>query len=430
MGPHPALRLAAAAAPGAVAEPQPASAGSAQALLAGPWGASASSEPTRILLTPTTEPATSQTVSWTVPGRMSGQVVQYRQPGAPKRSVRAELRPATSARYSGTSKPRYAATMRGLSPGRVHEYRIVTAAGSTPWRRFTTAQAGTSPVTLIGLGDTQVDARGVPRTTIRRALADAPGASMVLLTGDVVDRPNRSSQWGDLFAAMGGAARTTNWVVAIGNHEQCILISCSANRAEASRSYFDWPTNGFPRQGQTWFYVDYQGVRIVVLDSFGGQMVQQAAFLDRALSTNPNRWSIVLMHAPPFATRPGRSNPEVRRRWLPVIEAHDVDLVLAGHDHSYARGHRVGSKTVYAVSVSGAKYYPAVGTDWTANGASRDVWAVQTATYQVIRISGDTLSYRAVVTDRGPGSTSPVGLGRVLDKFTIVKGASGAKTIR
>ncbi|MGB8021354.1 MAG: metallophosphoesterase family protein [Candidatus Nanopelagicales bacterium] len=422
------IRSAAAGGPAAVAAPV---AGSVvRAMLASPWARGSSGNPTRILLTPTADPATSQTVSWTLPAKMSGQVVQYRLPGQSKRSVRAKLRAVTSVRFSGTAKPRYAATMKRLAPGTVYEYRIVTPTGSTPWRRFTTARTGRAPVALIGLGDTQVDNRGVPATTIRRAFADVPGASLVLQAGDVVDRPYRNSQWGDLFAAMGTAARTANWVFAIGNHEQCILIRCSSNRAEAFRSYFDWPTNGFPEQGETWYHIDYQGVRIVVLDSFGGQMARQASFLDRALATNPNRWSIVVMHAPPFATRPGRSNPEVRRWWLPIIEAHEVDLVLAGHDHSYARGHRAGASTVYAVSVSGQKYYPAVGTDWAANRATRDVWAAQTATYQVITISGDTLAYRAVVTDRGSGSTSPVGVGGVLDRFTIVKRASGAKVVR
>jgi 3',5'-cyclic AMP phosphodiesterase CpdA len=387
--------------------------------------------PSRILLTPTADPATSQVVSWTMPRRMAGQRVRFRVAGADvARSVPAVRRPATSTSHSGTRAPRYRAILRGLRPGTRYEYRIVTRAHRTPWRSFTTADPSSDEVTLIGLGDTQVDNRGVPRATIRRALADAPDADLVLQAGDVVNLPTRGSEWSALFAAMGNSARTRNWVVSIGNHEQCVLITCSSNRAEAFRSYFDWPTNGFPGQGETWFYTDHQGVRIVVLDSFGGRMAEQAAFLDAALASNRQPWSIVLMHAPPFAASPGRTNADVRRLWLPILEARNVDLVLTGHDHSYARGHLTPGGPVYVTSVSGPKYYAATDADWRAHGATRVAWAARTSTYQVIRISGDTLRYRAVVSHRASGSTSSAGVGEVLDRFTITGTADGGRVVR
>jgi Calcineurin-like phosphoesterase/Purple acid Phosphatase, N-terminal domain len=390
-----------------------------------------SSKPSRILLTPTADPATSQRVSWTMTSRTTAQKVQYRVHGEAAKSVRARRGPATSVKNSGSARPRYWAVLTGLSPGTPYEYRIVTPRGSSTWRTFTTADPAAPSLTMIGLGDTQVDNRGVPRRTVRRALADAPGAQLVLQAGDVVDRPYKGSQWADLFTAMGSAARTRNWVVAIGNHEQCVLVlKCRSKEAQAFRSYFDWPDNGFPEQGETWFHVDYQGVRIVVLDSFGGRMAEQAAFLDKALAENPTKWSIVLMHAPPFATQPGRTNAEVRDLWLPIIERHNVDLVLSGHDHSYVRGYRTINGPVFAVSVSGPKYYEVTDADWVANGARRVIWAAATSTYQVITIAGDTLTYKAVVTDRGTGSTSPFGPGGVLDQFEIVKSADGAKVVR
>ena len=107
-----------------------------------------------------------------------------------------------------------------------------------------------------------------------------------------------------------------------------------------------------------------------------------------------------------------------------------MDLVLSGHDHSYARGSRTPNGPVFAVSVSGPKYYEVTDADWTLNGATRTAWAAATSTYQVITIAGDTLSYKAVVTHRGAGSTSPFGPGGVLDQFTIVKSPKGAKLVQ
>ena len=386
--------------------------------------------PSKILLTPTADLATSQEVSWTMPYRVKGQRVQFRIAGQPIQSAKAARRPATKKKTAGSALPRYEATLTGLTPATTYRYRVVTRIGSSPWRSFTTANPAAPITTLIALGDTQVDNRGVPKRTLKRALTDAPAASLVLQAGDVVNNPTKAKQWDDLLAAIGDSGRTRNWVVSIGNHEQCVLITCESNAGEGFRSYFDGVENGFPAQGQTWYAMDYQGIRIVVLDSFGGRIAEQALFLDQALATNPNRWSIVLMHAPPFASRPERSNPEIVAQWLPIIEARNVDLVLTGHDHSYARGYyRKANGPVFATSVSGPKYYDVTDADWAANKARRVVWAAQTSTYQVITVAGDQLQYRAVVSARGSNSTSPFGPGGVLDQFTIDK-SSGSKVVR
>ena len=396
-----------------------------------PSAGNSTATPSRILLTPTTTPATSQRVSWTMPRRQAGQRVQYRKSGGAIHTVAATRGPATSAYYSGSSRPRYAATLTGLVADTSYQYRIVTKRAKTAWRSFTTAGGAGEPTTIVALGDTQVANRGVPRATIRAALAAEPDADLLLQAGDGVDRPYLDSQWADLFAAIGSAGRTRNWVASIGNHEQCVLLTkCRSKQGQAFRSYFDWPSNGFPRQGQTWFWLDYQDVRIVVLDTFGGRLADQARFLDEALASNPNRWSIVLMHTPPFATRPGRTNDEVRATLLPIVEARGVDLVLTGHDHSYARGQRSADGTVFAVSVSGPKYYPWTDADWVAHGADRQVWAGQTSTYQAIRIDGDRLDYRAVVTAKGVDSTTALPIGGVLDHFTITKKADGDRVVR
>jgi hypothetical protein len=85
-----------------------------------------------------------------------------------------------------------------------------------------------------------------------------------------------------------------------------------------------------------------------------------------------------------------------------------VDLVLNGHDHTYARGHvpvRTSDKegttelgTVYVTSVSGPKQY---GLDrkqiqaYKADGYRSDKTAEQTQFFQVITIKDNTLSYIA-----------------------------------
>ena len=99
----------------------------------------------------------------------------------------------------------------------------------------------------------------------------------------------------------------------------------------------------------------------------------------------------------------------MRAAWLPVFQRNDIDLVLMGHDHTYARGFVNADATetpgittgpVYAVSVAGPKYYDQQPEDdnvWTRNGATQVVRAGHTSTFQGITVSGNTLRYESIV---------------------------------
>ena len=381
----------------------------------------------RLILTPTTDPATSQTITWSQQAGEGAPSLTFAAEGAGSSSVRSVRRPATSVRFSGTTEPRYTATLTGLRPATTYTYWISGSPGESEKHRFTTASPGMPQDgwRLLAFGDTQLENATTVKRIIDAARTDVPDAALAVQVGDVVNEPTDDNQWRDMFRALGELAPTRNWLVSIGNHEQCVLVDCESNDAEAFRSYFNWPDNGHPDQGETWFSVDYQGVRFVILDPFGGELDQQAEFLEARLATNPNAWTIVVEHAPPYAPRPGRPNPQVREKWGSIIEQYDVDLVLSGHDHSYARGSLTSNGPVYVVSVSGPKFYPASEDDWVDNGADLAVAAEGTPTYQVITIDEDQMHYRAVVVDGvGDASTAP-GTGETLDEFTIRKDSDG-----
>lgn len=387
--------------------------------------------PNKIILTPAADPMTAQTVSWTTP-QAAKQYVEFAslsagQP-AEARRVTAVRRARTSARYTGTTMPRYTATLSGLRPDTSYRYRIVTPRARSTWATFRTAAGSDDDWSLLELGDGQKGLAGVSRQVAARALAADPAAELVISTGDVVNNPQKSTEWRDLFALMGSSARTRNWLVSIGNHEQCVLTSCSSGNAQAFRSYFKWPRNGIPGQGATWYYTDFQGVRFVVLDVFGPDLDEQVKFLDRALGESQQRWSVVVMHASPFAGTPVRRNPLVAQKILPIITKHNVDLVLTGHDHSYARGYVTKGATMFAISTSGPKFYPSSDEDWVDHGATRVAGVAETATFQQIRFVGEELRYRSIVAYKGAGTSTALAVGDTLDEFTITKRADGSKT--
>ena len=174
------------------------------------------------------------------------------------------------------------------------------------------------------------------------------------------------------------------------------------------RPQFSFPVQNLPddRLKETVYYIDYQGVRIISLDS-NIAIQEQVSWLTGALEKNPNKWTIVTFHHPIFSPASDRDNPVLREFWKPVLDDYKIDLVLSGHDHIYARtGHIdiTGIKniptgyqqaydpeigTVYVVSVSGPKMYE------VTKGQYAKRFAENTQLYQIIDVDGDTLRFRA-----------------------------------
>ena len=130
----------------------------------------------------------------------------------------------------------------------------------------------------------------------------------------------------------------------------------------------------------------------------------QVPWIESVLGDNPNRWTVVTFHHPIYSPARDRDNPKLRDLWQPLFDRYKVDLVLQGHDHTYARtGPRVfenvaaGSThrddeggTVYVVSVSGPKMYDLTKGDDRMRRSAED-----TQLYQIITVDGDTLRYEA-----------------------------------
>ncbi|MBL9204068.1 MAG: fibronectin type III domain-containing protein [Opitutaceae bacterium] len=187
---------------------------------------------------------------------------------------------------------------------------------------------------------------------------------------------------------------------------------------------FALPRNGPAGLEETVYFIDYQGARIISLNSNERQS-EQVPWLRKVLSENRQRWTIITFHHPIFSPAKGRDNAELRAAWKPLFDEFKVDLVLTGHDHTYARSGDVSGRmsvgtlnvpqgytqaydpaigTVYVVSVSGPKMYD----------LTNDSWAVRTAEdtqlFQIITVDGPELRYLARTATN-----------RLYDQFTLIK---------
>lgn len=160
----------------------------------------------------------------------------------------------------------------------------------------------------------------------------------------------------------------------------------------------------------------YNDLQLFLLDSNREffYLWSQKEWLEKELQTSDARWKIVVLHHPLYSVKGKYNNLAQKTIFNSLIQKYNVDLVLQGHEHAYARmtlHDEQGSATppVYTVSHCSPKSYRI-----TFNQRF-DKYGIESRYYQYIRIHGDTLSM----------STYEVPAGNLYDSLDIVK--SGVK---
>lgn len=310
-----------------------------------------------------------------------------------------------------------------LQPATMYAYRVGDGEKNwSEWFQFRTAADATEPFSFVYFGDAQNEVRSLWSRVIREANQHAPRAAFMLHAGDLINEDDSDGEWGEWFGAPGWLNGMIPVVATPGNHEY-------DDDGRLSRHWvpqFAFPMNGPSGLEETVYWFDYQGARIISLNS-NERIEEQCSWLKSVLADSKRpKWTIVTFHHPIFSASKDRDNPDVRAAWRPILEEHGVDLVLQGHDHSYARtglgppkdsnvveGVRAkSSNTVYVVSVSGPKMYYLQGR-WQFQ---REASGVQL--FQVVRVAPAKISYEA-----------RLATGELYDAFTLAKDEQRQSTL-
>jgi hypothetical protein len=150
-----------------------------------------------------------------------------------------------------------------------------------------------------------------------------------------------------VFDVYPGILRNTVVWPTLGNHD-----GHTADSATETGPYYSIFT--LPRQGEAggvasgseaYYSFDYGNIHFVCLDSYETSRLPGSAMLtwleDDLAGTNAD-WTIAFWHHPPYSKGSHDSDTstelvQMRANVLPILEAYGVDLVLAGHSHSYER---------------------------------------------------------------------------------------------
>ncbi|WP_152052406.1 purple acid phosphatase family protein [Tautonia marina] len=377
--------------------------------------------PDRIILTFTGDPATSQAVTWRTDATVETAIAEIALADhGPQFVDRAETVEATSTPLTtDLNEARFhSVVFEGLEPKTTYAYRVGDGVNWSEWAHFTTASDEAEPFSFIYFGDAQNNLKSLWSRVIRGAYSEAPKARFIVHAGDLINRGDRDAEWGEWFYAGGWVNAMVPSLPTPGNHEYSRSGDGPRGLSAHWRPTFALPEHGPEGLEESVYFIDYQGVRIISLNS-NERQEEQVPWLEQVLAENPNRWTIVTFHHPIYSAARNRDNPTIRNLWQPIFDKYAVDLVLQGHDHAYGRsGLVVGdqnvptgaaarddSGTVYVVSVSGPKMYDLTqAQDWMKRKAE------DTQLYQIIHLHGDRLTYEA----RTP-------LGALYDAFELVK---------
>jgi 3',5'-cyclic AMP phosphodiesterase CpdA len=309
-----------------------------------------------------------------------------------------------------------------LQPETKYSYRVGDGKNWSEWFQFETSAATAKQFSFIYLGDVQNDIKSLGSRALRQAYSHFPDADFMLFAGDIVSTSNEA-YWNEFFYAGGWIFGTIPSIVTPGNHE----FDKKDDQRVFSKHWnqiYQMPENGpGDKYRNRDYYLDYQGVRFVSLDSPSlGYYPEDSAlvinWLEKTLASNPNRWTVVFTHYPVYSCSQGRNNETYRNTVQPILEKYNVDLVLAGHDHTYCRGFNTDhvmikgkNPPLYVVSVSGPKMYGLNTSFWSDRVAS------STQLYQHISVNDNQLEYKSFDVN-----------GDLYDHFLISKNKKGINT--
>ena len=253
-------------------------------------------------------------------------------------------------------------------------------------------------------------------------MQNAGGYDFVLNAGDMADNGDNFSQWGwALNENLAFFANTSTFNTA-GNHED------GGGKLDDFYNYGDMAPATQDSDSGLYYSFDYATAHVIVLntndaDATNGLSTAQFDWLKADLEANKDaKWIFVLMHKSLYSGGSHSFDGDVeamRAQLVPVFYEYGVDLVLAGHDHTYTvtecldgEGNAVARATAnggvitmnadgdgvmyVTLGTIGTKFYEYVSNSEIEGkfSAENSILATLTAqTFAKISVKGDTLTY-------------------------------------
>ncbi|HEY0710290.1 MAG TPA: metallophosphoesterase [Polyangia bacterium] len=259
----------------------------------------------------------------------------------------------TSVIDDATATTEHEIRLTGLAPDTRYYYAVGTTtstqAGDDANHFFVTAPApGTTKATRIWiLGDAGTgDSNQAQVRDAYYAFTGARHTDLWLMLGDNAYNTSTDAEMQrNLFNVYPTMLRKSVFFATRGNHESATGAGGVPHHYLALTNPTSGEAGGTPSGTEAYYSFDYANVHFVCLDSFGSNRASNGAmanWLRGDLAANTRTWTVAFWHHPPYTKGSHDSDTEsqlieMRQNILPILEQEGVDLVLAGHSHSYER---------------------------------------------------------------------------------------------
>lgn len=225
------------------------------------------------------------------------------------------------------------ATMTDLTPGEEVTYRVGDGSTWSAEMQFTPIDMAASQIEWISIGDHGMSDEGL---AVSDAIAADSATRFVTISGDISYADGTQSEWDEYFSINTPSMQEIPWLTAVGNHENepGYGFTPYAHRFDA---------DGVIESEPFWYSRNVPGVHMVFMSTEHDYTSGSAQFnwLENDLASverDVTPFVIVFGHKPMYSSNAYHgSEVELRDALEALYVTHEVDLVIAGHDHFYER---------------------------------------------------------------------------------------------
>lgn len=257
-------------------------------------------------------------------------------------------------------------TVNGLTENTPYYYQYENNGGWSAPVRF--SGKSFSSVKLLFMGDPQIGA-SVGRTasdgkepqnaeiaarndaynwnaTLHTALNAHPGVNFVLSAGDQINYSNNDATPQQEIEYSGflstDVLRSLPIATVIGNHD-----SMTTNYKNHFNNPNSFTAETSPTPAGNGYYFTYGSALFIIINTNNLNCADHENLIQKAIKANPNaKWRILAFHQDIYGSGKDHSDSDgivLRTQITPIIDKYHIDVVLQGHDHSYARTYQLSS---------------------------------------------------------------------------------------
>jgi len=245
------------------------------------------------------------------------------------------------------------ATARNLKPNTEYAYRV--SSDSSKWSveyKFKTPQAEAFKFAVVGDPQLTSDESVVMGWNATVEKIKAAGVDFILSVGDQVDSAGSEKQYENFFAPP--ALRSIPFAPTQGNHDRHKIFQYHFNlpNEQSEGNYFYLYNNVLFVALNTSGYVSSVEEAMPYIESFDATLAAA-----KAMYAGKYKWLIVQHHKSTRSVAVHAADLDIKyfveAGFEKLMDKHNVNFVLAGHDHIYVRS----DKYITFTTASGLKYY-------------------------------------------------------------------------